>query len=111
MASKLGIIRAKTNCGFNCMLENALYSRVATNNLLSLERMRLEGVTTTFDKEGIIVSKDGKPIMIADSINHSIFVSLEIDKTKTAYACSKLGLNNNYDLWHQRLGHISKDKF
>lgn len=109
-ATKRGTLQVMSDTGVQGTLEDVLFCPVAPHHLLSVSRMQRAGLTITFDQLGTYISKDGKILMRGKAINNLISVDFKvrIDRPVSQLCNSD---KNNYDLRHQRLGHISKQKF
>ena len=112
-ATKKGIIQVTTNMGIEGVLENVLYCPEVPNNLLSILKMQQAGMKIVFDETGgVKVTKNGKVLMKGKPLNNLIGVDFVV-KNKTIKVKMQANniVSNNYELWHQRLGHIEKSKF
>lgn len=110
-ATKKGILNVTSNMGVSGVLEEVLYCKEVPYNLLSVSKMQQAGLTIVFNQDGAQICKDGKCLMQGKSLNNLIaidFVVSNIDRS-CSHVCNVN--QNNYNLWHQRLGHISKSKF
>lgn len=111
-ATKKGTLRVTSDTGVQGLLEDVLFCSEVPYNLLSVSKMQQAGLTIIFGQNGAEIIQDGKVIMKGRSTNNLIAVDFiaSVNMTHPAYqACSSA--QNNYTLWHQRLGHISKNKF
>lgn len=111
-ATKRGSINVTSSEGVQGTLDNVLYCPEVPHNLLSVKKMQQAGVTVTFKPNVVEISKNGTIITFAKPLNNLIAIILKIDKSKINSNLRAFNIiNNNYKLWHQRLGHISKNKF
>lgn len=109
-ATKKGKMKVTSNVGIQGVLEDVLFCREVPYNLLSVSRMQKAGSTVIFNHQGAQVCKDGKTLMEGRSVNNLIALDFVVCVN---YPVSQVceSVKNSYDLWHQRLGHISKNKF
>lgn len=111
-ANKRGTLHVISNMGVRGTLEDVLFCPEAPYNLLSVSRLQQAGTTVIFDHRGTQICKDGKIIMRGRSINNLIALDFEVS---VHLSCSMPKVYNvminNYELWHKRLGHMSKSKF
>ena len=93
-------------------LEDVLYCEEFPYNLLSIKRMQNSGLSIIFDENGVHIKKNNKIIMTGKLQISLYIVELRID---TQFVSQRYMANssfeNDYKLWHQRLGHICKKKF
>lgn len=108
-AKKKGTIRVRTETNEEGVLSDVLYCPDVPYNLLSVQKIRKAGFAVTFNKDGIVITNEGKVIMNGKSTNSLIYVNLWVDAKQSYCVANKI--KNEYKLWHQRLGHISKSKF
>lgn len=114
IATKRGVINVISNLGFQGVLENVLYCPEVPHNLLSVRQMQKAGMTIVFHQKGVEVKKGGITVITGKPFESLFAIEFKIDaRRKTDNNCRALMsfMKNNYDLWHQRLGHISKSKF
>ena len=105
-ATAKGIVKLLSCSDEMITLENVLYSDAIPQNLMSVKRMTDAGLTIEFNSDGIKVINNGKLIIQGVCEYNVPIINLKI--CPMAYATFKA---NNYQLWHERLGHISKGKF
>ena len=112
-ATKKGFIQVTTNMGIEGVLENVLYCPEVPNNLLSILKMQQVGMKIVFDETGgVKVTKNGKVLMKGRPLNNLIGVDFVVkNRTIKVKMQSNNIVSNNYELWHQLLGHIEKSKF
>lgn len=108
-ATKMGTIVVTSNMGVQGKIENVLYSPDVPYNLLSVYKMQQVGYSVNFSKPGVIVSRNGKTVMTGKPKNNLFTLEFSVSKSFINY--SNNASNSEYKLWHQRLGHIGKDKF
>ena len=65
------------------------------------------GITLIFDRSGVKVIEGDKTIVSGKQMNDLLCIHFIIAAKYSCYNTVKI----NYDLWHQRLGLISKAKF
>ncbi|CAK9821259.1 Copia protein [Anthophora retusa] len=113
VATKKGNIEVTSNIGVNGSLEDVLYCPEVPCNLLSVRRMQQGGMTVVFGANGVTVTKNGKNIMTGKPLNNLIAVDLKIDAKRVSKKNFQINhiVNNNYELWHKRLGHMGRSKF
>lgn len=111
-ATKKGTLHVTSNMGFQGVLEDVLFCPEVPYNLLSVSKMQRAGLTVIFDQQGAHISKNNKTIMQGMLQNNLITVDF-ITSVKKSQPVSQVcnSDKNNYKLWHERFGHISKDKF
>lgn len=111
-ATKMGTMQVTSNMGIQGVLEDVLYCRDVPYNLLSVSKMQKAGLSIIFDQEGTKICKEGKILMRGKTVNNLITIDFAscINSIRSVSQASSSD-RNNYDLWHQRLGHISKNKF
>ncbi|CAD7093898.1 unnamed protein product [Hermetia illucens] len=91
-ATKRGKLNVISKIGIQGELKDVLYCPEVPYNLLSVTKMQAAGMTIIFNERSVVVQKGG------------ICKTKNIDRT---FNVTKV----NYSLWHQRLGHISKQMF
>jgi len=89
---------------YEITLEDVLYCKEAAGNLLSAKRLQEAGMSIHFDGNGVTISKDGLTVVK----NSGTLNNIPIIKFQ-AYTINAKN-KNNYQLLHERLGHISKGK-
>lgn len=112
-ATKKGNIPVTSNMGVNGMLQDVLFCSDIPYNLLSVKKMQQAGMTVVFGKDGgVQIYNEGKMVTKGKSLNNLIGINFMLNKC-AIYADNTLNrvVKNNYELWHQRLGHIGKSKF
>lgn len=69
-------------------------------------------MTIIFNEKSVEINKGGKTIMTGKPLNDLIGTDFIVN-TKMINSVSQVysNMSSNYDLWHQRLGHIGKSKF
>lgn len=107
LGTKQGTLQVISNTGIHGTLENVVFCRDVLYNLLSVTRMQQASMTITFDQQGTNISKDSKIIMKGMAINNLVTIDFLVNINRSVSEISKTN-DNLYDLWHQRLGHISK---
>lgn len=111
-ATKKGTINVTSNMGIQGVLEDVLYCPDVPHNLLSVRRMQQAGMTIIFNQKGVEVTKGGKTVMKGKPLNNLIIVDFTIKRNMlNSIVHVNSIVNNNYKLWHERLGHIGKSKF
>ena len=106
-ATKRGQIKIVTDQEVEGWLNNVLYCPDLPYNLLSVRRLQEANMTVIFDKSGVEIKHKGKTIIKGKLKNNLFGINFKIKFNTMFYSAT----NNNYDLWHRRLGHISKNKF
>ncbi len=107
-ATKRGNIRVKSDMGFEGVIENVLYCPDVPQNLLSVRRMQQAGLTVSFDRDGISIRNKYDKIIIRGNVTANLFTI--VFRVGAGGSCNNI-CKNDYKIWHQRLGHISKNKF
>lgn len=111
-ATKRGNINLISQTGVQGILTNVLFCAEVPYNLISVSKMQQAGFTIIFDDKGTQITKEGKIIMKGKTLNNLIVLEFKIPVIKGESASQACYVNENkYELWHQRLGHISKTKF
>lgn len=105
-ATKKGNLSVTSNIGVEGIIEDVLYCPDVPYNLLSVRKMQQAGMTIIFNEHGVTINKGGKMIIEGKSFNNLFSIDFQINDKK-AFSTQK----GNYQLWHQRLGHIGKSKF
>lgn len=86
--------------------KNALLAPSAGVNLISVSTLANQGAKIIVEGNQASIEKDGKTAMAA-TIKHGVYVINEPDITP---ALAALDLSDpDFELWHERLGHLSKD--
>lgn len=106
-ATKKGVIQVTTDQGLEGSIQDVLYCPELTCNLLSVKRLQERGMVVIFNHAGVEIKRKGQLIAKGKPINNLLGITFTI-KRKSANIAE---IKNNYKLWHERLGHISKDKF
>lgn len=110
-AIKKGTIEVTSNLGITGVLENVLYVPDIPFNLLSVRRIQEAGMSVIFSANGqVTIYKGGKEVITGKSLNNLTCVIFKINKN----LCNQISVSNDesmYQLWHERLGHIGKNKF
>lgn len=90
-----------------------LYSAEVPNNIISTPKLQKDDMKVLFGKEGVEVYKDGKVVLDGelDVLNYIKIVVVEAVDGQVQYLNSNNKVTNGYELWHARLGHISRGKF
>ena len=111
LATKRGFIEVISNKGIHGRLENILYSSSEIPyNLLSVRRLQEKGMTVVFDKEGVTIW-NGDTIIITGKPMLGLMGITFIISNRVANLSNKICKETHYELWHKRLGHVSRDKF
>lgn len=109
-AIKKGNLSVISNTGMSGVLQDVLFCPEIPYNLLSVKKMQQAGMTVVFNQNGDVqILHEGKLVTRGESLNNLIGLKFKLEKC--ALSSSNKLANNNYDLWHQRLGHIGKSKF
>ncbi|KOC60032.1 Copia protein, partial [Habropoda laboriosa] len=112
-ATKRGTIQVVNNMGVEGTLENVLYCHDVPYNLLSVRRMQEAGMEIIFDQKGVTINKNDKIVIKGKSLNNltAIHFIVNIKRVVSNRFQIHSVISNNYELWHQRLGHMGKFKF
>lgn len=106
-ATKMGIVRITTNTGLNMILDNVLYSPDVSENLLSVKKLQRSGFEISFKPDGSThIQKNGNLL-----IKYNNGESLPTLNSKTRVHANICNSKSDFDIWHKRLGHLSKDAF
>lgn len=111
-AMKRGTLQVTSNMGIQGCLDGVLYCPEVPYNLLSVSKMQRAGYTVIFSTYGAQICKNGKTVMKGMLFNNLIavdFVASVSESRPVSQACTSD--KTNYKLRHQRLGHMSKNKF
>lgn len=110
-ATRKGTLNLTTNTGVQVVIRNVLFCPEVPYNLLSVTKMREAGMTIIFNKKGVEVNTNGKVLMVGKILNNLYSVDFTVNRNKINSACITSSKKISYELWHQRLGHISINKF
>jgi transposase InsO family protein len=109
-ATKRGTIKVITTKGMEGQLEDVLYAPDVQHNLISVRRIQAKGMTVIFSPQGVTIKNGKQTILTGKPFNGLLAVTLQINKSMVNYG-SQVHVINNYQIWHERLGHISKTNF
>lgn len=108
-AQKRGNVKIITLTGAEGILEDVLFCPEAPANLLSVECIQRAGIETRFKTDGNIeFIKNGKVIICCNKDDSQ---KLRLSVQSVMQSANLCNSKCNYNIWHQRLGHISRDKF
>lgn len=116
-ATHKGSIEVLTNLGYPGVLHDVLYAEEVPLNLLSVRKMQEAGFSVNFTPNGEVLAKVGqKTIMTGKRINDLQMLEFNVQNALSikSNGQAKIGFQetkNKNKLWHERLGHISKNKF
>ncbi|CAK9816176.1 Copia protein [Anthophora plagiata] len=113
LATKRGTIEVTSDLGIKGALRDVLYCPEVPHNLLSVRRMQEAGMNVIFNNTGEVkVTKNGQVIMKGKKRNNLSTIDFQVinGETLNNHQIHSV-INNDYELWHQRLGHIGKSKF
>lgn len=115
-ATHIGRIVCNTTLGYSGELQDVLYSKSVPANLISVRRIQEAGMSVVFMETGNVEIKRGNTTMIKGKrINNLYIIKLIIQNAfNTARAAGHVAAVTIIDknkLWHERLDHISKNKF
>lgn len=111
-ATKKGTLNVTSNMGITGVLENVLYCREVPYNILSVTRMQKAGLTIVFNQDGTQICKDGEVIIRGKPLNNLTVIEFIVSNRVCRSVSQICNVNKtDYEVWHQRLGHISKNKF
>ena len=111
-ATKKGSLEVISNLGIQGTLEDVLYCPDVPYNLLSVTKMQAAGMTVIFSEKGVEINKGGKMVLKGKPSNNLISIDFILNIksiNNVSQICSTV--KTNYEIWHQRLGHIGKNKF
>lgn len=113
-ATKKGNLAVKSDLCVEGTLQDVLFCPEMPYNLLSVKKMQLAGMTVVFNNDGTVeIINQGKLVTKGESLaNNLIGVNFLLNKCALNTDSSlNRDVKDNYELWHQRLGHIGKAKF
>lgn len=111
-ATKKGSMKVTSNMGVQGTLEDVLFCPEVPYNLMSVSKLQKAGYTIIFNKEDAQIYRHGKCIMKGMFSNNLIKLNFVVNEKSNIHVSQLYNANNkSYNLWHQRLGHISKSKF
>lgn len=112
-AIRRGTIQVRTNLGVDGTLENVLYAPEVPYNLLSVRRLQEAGMTVIFNPTGVKINKGRCTILTGKPLKDLFMVSFKINKNMVNLSCQINTSKSikNYKIWHERLGHIGRNKF
>ena len=115
-ATHIGKIKVTTTLGYNGELQDVLYSKSVPTNLISVRRIQEAGMSVLFTETGEVqVIKGDTTIIKGKRMNNLYIINLIIQNAQnTAQTVGHVAEANIIDkikVWHERLGHISKEKF
>ncbi|KAL4591583.1 hypothetical protein LXL04_004552 [Taraxacum kok-saghyz] len=104
--------------GFSLSLNNTLYVPGITRNLISVSKLAKEGFTLTFRYDDVVISSGSQIIghgcldgnlyrLRLDNKFMESFISFNVDENLSK---RKREGETSSKLWHQRLGHISRER-
>lgn len=111
-ATKKGSLEVTSNLGIQGTLEDVLYCPDVPYNLLSVTKMIAAGMTATFNERGVEIKRDGKMVMQGKPLNNLMSVDFIVNiELLNNISHTLSSFRTDYEIWHQRLGHIGKSKF
>lgn len=111
-ATKKGSLSVTSNLGIQGTLEDVLYCPDVPYNLLSVTKMLAAGMTVTFNERGVEIKQDGKMVMQGKPSNNLVSIEFIVNiESLNNISHTLSSFRTNYEIWHQRLGHIGKSKF
>ena len=84
----------------NARLENTLHVQDLNTNLFSLTATTARGMTVEINSDGCTVLKSGR--IFATGMRCGMLLTLNVEEVPQCH-----GVENNAELWHRRLGHVS----
>lgn len=103
-----GSIKVTTDLGFDAVLRDVLFVPAVPHNLLSVRRLQNVGLSVVFDnKGGVAIMRGSTKLAMGKSIVNNL---LCMKFTVNNRLCNQV-VTNDYKLWHERFGHLSKEKF
>lgn len=109
IARRRGSIEVISNLGVKGTLENVLFIPEVPHNLISVPRLQEKGMVVIFDKSGVKIKQDEVIIAKGKPINGLMGINFKIPKDHGNNI--NMVNTNNYQLWHERLGHPSCQSF
>lgn len=111
-ATHVGNIEVLTNLGHVGVLRGVLYAQEVPFNLLSVRRLQEAGFSVIFNHNGEVIAKIGqKTILTGKRMNELYTLHFIVQNALLNGQAAIIRLDNKDKLWHERLGHISKNKF
>ncbi|KOC58795.1 Copia protein [Habropoda laboriosa] len=112
LATKIGSLNVISNLGVEGVLKDVLYSAEVPRNLLSIPKLQKAKLRTVLDENEISIGKNGRTIATGKPIGNTFQIKfcIELNEVNSIAQLSKV-TNVDYELWHQRLGHMGKHKF
>lgn len=115
-ATHIGKIEVTTSLGYNGELQGVLYSRSVPVNLISVRRIQEAGMSVVFTETGHVeVRKGDKTVIRGERMNNLYIIKLIVQnahyKARAAGYVAEAKIIDKNKMWHERLGHISKEKF
>lgn len=105
IATKKGNLVIETTSGISLNIDNVLFADKAEMNIISISKLQSECKIIHLQGGGVEIWKE-EDLIFKDM---SLIVKFNI-KNNRMIMCSQQQ-RNQFDLWHNRLGHISKTKF
>ena len=114
-ATHTGKIQVKT-IGYSGELINVLYSKSVPTNLISVRRIQEAGMCVVFKENGQVeINKGSTKLIQGKRINNLYIIELIVqnaqNKARAAGHVAVISNMDKYKIWHERLGHISQEKF
>lgn len=107
-----GSIEVISEFGVKRKLEDVLFVPEVPHNLLSVSRMQQKGISVIFDPEGVRIKQINEIIATGKPVNGLINITFEILKDHGNLSnISMVNKDSNYQIWHERLGHVNRKSF
>lgn len=107
IATRKGNLTGITNTGVVITIPDVLYVPNASKNIISSGRLRQHNFQF-IEMNGEVIVKDPQGRMVVHDRSGQILIYMHIQPMNSV---NMVVGNNKYNLWHNRLGHMSKDKF
>ena len=96
-----------------CTLKNVLYAPQLAENLLSVPAITDQDGTVEFDKQAVVVKRHGKSILTGNKDERGAYIintKMQTVQSEEHAMLARQHNNDNHEMWHRRLGHLSKSK-
>lgn len=111
LATKKGDLHVRTELGYEIVLKDVLFSKETNLSIISFNRLRKMGLSIfAWPFESQIYMND---LLVSDIDDRGtlLFLHWSIISNPSIFTAKADRNNCNFNLWHQRLGHPSNDKF
>lgn len=91
-------------------LEDVLYVPQLSYNLLSIAKATDRGLEVKMKGNTCLMIKDDKPFAEGIRYDNQWVVKLDVKKEQAYLVSTKASSHQTIDVWHERLGHLNKDR-